>query len=53
MIGRFSDQVLPMMGKGLQPVVGALYSFSAAPDANRRMEAGGVFGKFVLTDFHE
>ncbi|NKK72802.1 zinc-binding dehydrogenase [Rhizobium leguminosarum bv. viciae] len=53
MIGRFSDQVLPMMGKGLQPVVGALYSFSAASDAHRRMEAGGVFGKIVLTDFHE
>ncbi|KAA0693298.1 quinone oxidoreductase [Neorhizobium sp. P12A] len=35
MIGRFSDQVRPMMGKGLQPVVGALYSFSAASDAHR------------------
>ncbi|WP_440412391.1 zinc-binding dehydrogenase [Neorhizobium petrolearium] len=53
MIGRFSDQVLTMMGKGLQPVVGALYSFSAASDAHRRMEAGGVFGKIVLGDFHE
>lgn len=52
MIRRFRDEVLPMMGKELQPVVGALYSLSAASDAHRRMEAGGVFGKIVLGDFH-
>ena len=36
-----------------QPVVGALYPLSATSDAHRRMEAGGVFGKIVLGDFHE
>lgn len=53
MIRRFRDDVLPMMGKELQPVVGALYPLSATSDAHRRMEAGGVFGKIVLGDFHE
>jgi NADPH2:quinone reductase len=52
MIRRFRDDVLPMMGKELQPVVGALYPLSATSDADRRMEAGGVFGKIVLDDFH-
>ncbi len=52
MIQRFRDQVLPMMGKELRPVVGALYPLSAASDAHRRMGAGGVFGKIVLGDFH-
>lgn len=52
MIRRFRDDVLPMMGKELQPVVGALYPLSATSDAHRRMEAGGVFGKIVLGDFH-
>lgn len=53
MIRRFRDDVLPMMGKELQPVVGALYPLSPTSDAHRRMEAGGVFGKIVLCDFHE
>ncbi|WP_236761987.1 hypothetical protein [Agrobacterium tumefaciens] len=52
MIRRFRDDVLPMMGKELQPVVGALYPLSATSDADRRMKAGGVFGKIVLDDFH-
>lgn len=52
MIQRLKDQVLPMMGKELQPVVGALFPLSAASDAHRRMEAGGVFGKIVLSDLH-
>lgn len=52
MICRFRDDVLPMMGKELQPVVGALYPLSATSDAHRRMEAGGVFGKIVLGNFH-
>jgi NADPH2:quinone reductase len=52
MIRRFRDDVLPMMGKELQPVVGALCPLSATSDADRRMEAGGVFGKIVLDDFH-
>jgi NADPH:quinone reductase len=53
MVRRFRHQVLPMMGKELQPIVGTLYPLSAASDAHRRMEAGGVFGKIVLGDFHE
>lgn len=52
MIRRFRDQVLPMMGKELHPLVGATYPLSATSDAHRRMEAGGVFGKIVLGDFH-
>ncbi len=51
MVRRFRDQVLPTMGKELQPIVGATYPFSATSDAHRRMEAGGVFGKIVL-DFY-
>ncbi|NSY61845.1 zinc-binding dehydrogenase [Agrobacterium tumefaciens] len=52
MIRRFRDDVLPMMGKERQPVVGALCPLSATSDADRRMDARGVFGKIVLGDFH-
>jgi NADPH2:quinone reductase len=52
MIQRFRDQVLPLMSTEIQPVVGSLYPLSAASEAHRRMEAGGVFGKIVLSDFH-
>lgn len=40
-----------MMGKELQPVVGALCPLSATSDADRLMDARGVFGKIVLGDF--
>jgi len=53
MIGRFREQVLPRMGKELKPVIGAVYPLSATSDAHRRMEAGGVFGKIVLSGLHE
>ena len=53
MIGRFREQVLPRVGHELTPVIGATYPLTAAPDAHRRMEAGGLFGKVVLTGFHE
>lgn len=53
MIHRFNEQVLPMMGQKLKPVIGAVYPITATSDAHRRMEAGGLFGKVVLNGFHE
>jgi len=53
MIGRFREQVLPRVGHELKPVIGATYPLTAASDAHRRMEAGGLFGKVVLVGFHE
>ncbi len=41
-----------MMGQVLKPVIGAGYPLAATSEAHRRMEAGGMFGKIVLTDFH-
>ncbi|WP_245304693.1 zinc-binding dehydrogenase [Rhizobium multihospitium] len=38
------------MGKELQPVVRARYPLSTTSDAHRRMEAGRVFGKIVLSN---
>ncbi|MEZ2223586.1 NAD(P)H-quinone oxidoreductase [Rhizobium sp. RCC_161_2] len=52
MVSRFRNDVLPMLGKELNPVVGEVYPLSATSDAHRRMEAGGVFGKIVLSGFH-
>ena len=51
MVRRFTEQVLPMMGRGLKPVIGAVYPLKEAAEAHRRMEAGGLFGKIVLCDF--
>ncbi|SFB60272.1 NADPH2:quinone reductase [Rhizobium sp. NFR07] len=51
MVQRFTEQVLPMMGQVLKPVIGAVYPLAATSEAHRRMEAGGLFGKIVLTDF--
>lgn len=53
MVCRFSEQVLPMMGGELRPVLGAVYPLQEASEAHRRMEAGGLFGKIVLTGFHQ
>ncbi|WP_223565025.1 NAD(P)H-quinone oxidoreductase [Agrobacterium tumefaciens] len=53
MVQRFTEQVLPMMGQVLTPVIGAVYPLAAASEAHRRMEAGGLFGKIVLADFPE
>ena len=52
MIGRFREQVLPRVDHELKPVIGARYPLTAASDAHRRMEAGGLFGKVVLMGFH-
>jgi NADPH2:quinone reductase len=53
MVQRFTEQVLPTMGQVLKPVIGAGYPLAATSEAHRRMEAGGMFGKIVLTDFPE
>jgi len=53
MVRRFAEQVLPMMGGELRPVIGAVYPLEEAAEAHRRMEAGGLFGKIVLTGFHQ
>ncbi|THV12696.1 NAD(P)H-quinone oxidoreductase [Rhizobium rhizophilum] len=53
MVQRFTEQVLPMMGQVLKPVIGAVYPLAVTSEAHRRMEAGGLFGKIVLTDFPE
>ncbi|KGE00258.1 NAD(P)H-quinone oxidoreductase [Rhizobium sp. YS-1r] len=53
MIRRFKEQVLPLVGQVLKPVIGAVYPLAATSEAHRRMEAGGLFGKIVLTDFPE
>lgn len=53
MISRFNEHVLPRVGSELKPIIGAVYPITATSDAHRRMEAGGLFGKVVLTGFHE
>ncbi len=53
MVRRFAEQVLPTMGRELAPIIGAVYPLKEAAEAHRRMEAGGVFGKIVLTGFHQ
>ncbi|NKM59206.1 zinc-binding dehydrogenase [Rhizobium anhuiense] len=53
MVRRFTKQVLPMMEHELKPIIGAVYPLTATSGAHRRMEAGGSFGKVVLTGFHE
>lgn len=50
-VRRFTEQVLPMMGRELKPVIGAVYPLKEAAEAHRRMKAGGLFGKIVLCDF--
>lgn len=50
MIRRFADQALPLFREGrLRPIIGQTFSLSEAADAHRYMEAGGGFGKVVLT----
>ncbi|BCH57035.1 zinc-binding dehydrogenase [Agrobacterium vitis] len=51
MVRRFREQALPMTGQVLKPVIGAVYPLAATSEAHRRMEAGGLFGKIVITDF--
>jgi NADPH2:quinone reductase len=50
MIKRFAEKGLPLfVSGGLCPVIGKIFSLSEAGDAHRYMEAGGGFGKTVLT----
>ncbi len=45
----FAHDVLPLLSDGAcQPVVHAVYPFSAMADAHRAMEAGDPFGKLVV-----
>ncbi|OCI98378.1 quinone oxidoreductase [Agrobacterium sp. 13-626] len=53
MVRRFAEQVLPTMARELAPVIGAVYPLKEAAEAHRRMDAGGLFGKIVLTGFHQ
>lgn len=50
MVRRFVDGALPMFGDGrLRPLVGKVFPLSEAAEAHRWMEAGGGFGKIVLS----
>jgi len=50
MVRRFAHGALPMFAQGrLHPVVGRTFPLAEAAEAHRYMEAGGGFGKVVLT----
>lgn len=50
MVRRFAEGALPMFADGwLKPLVGATFPLVQAAEAHRAMEAGGGFGKIVLT----
>lgn len=50
MIMRFAKDGVPLFASGiLRPVIGKTFRLSEAADAHRYMEAGGGFGKTVLT----
>jgi NADPH2:quinone reductase len=50
MVRRFADSALPMLMDGrLKPLVGRIFALEEAAAAHRFMEAGGGFGKIVLT----
>lgn len=50
MIRRFAENGLPLLASGLlRPVIGKEFPLSQAGDAHRYMEAGGGFGKTILT----
>jgi NADPH:quinone reductase len=50
MIRRFAEGALPMFVDGrLKPVIGRTFPLADAAEAHRFMEAGGIFGKTVLT----
>lgn len=50
MVRRFAHGALPMFAQGrLRPVVGRTFPLAEAAEAHRYMEAGGGFGKVVLT----
>lgn len=50
MVMRFAKDGIPLFASGiLRPVIGKTFRLSEAADAHRYMEAGGGFGKTVLT----
>jgi len=50
MIERFAALILPLLAAGrLRPLIHATFPLEKADDAHRLMEAGGGFGKIVLT----
>jgi NADPH2:quinone reductase len=50
MVRRFAEGALPLLTDGrLKPLVGKVFPLSRASEAHRYMEAGGGFGKIVLT----
>lgn len=50
MVARFAQGALPMLIDGrLRPLVGKVFPLSQADEAHRYMEAGGGFGKVVLS----
>lgn len=54
MVRRFAAKGLPMFGDGrLKPVISRTYPLEAAADAHSAMEAGGGFGKIVLSIANE
>ena len=49
-IAKFEKAVLPHLASGkIRPIISAVYPLAQAADAHRAMEAGGHFGKIVLT----
>jgi len=50
LIARFADTVLPLFADGrIEPLIAEVFPLARAADAHRAMEAGGHFGKIVLT----
>ncbi|RWC86335.1 MAG: NAD(P)H-quinone oxidoreductase [Mesorhizobium sp.] len=50
MVQRFAALALPLFAAGrLRPLIDHVFPLAEAADAHRRMEAGGGFGKIVLT----
>lgn len=49
-IAQFADTVLPLFAAGtIAPLIAEVFPLARAADAHRTMEAGGHFGKLVLT----
>ncbi|TIW86981.1 MAG: NAD(P)H-quinone oxidoreductase, partial [Mesorhizobium sp.] len=50
MVQRFAALALPLFAAGrLRPLIDHVFPLAEAADAHRRVEAGGGFGKIVLT----
>ncbi|WP_316237867.1 zinc-binding dehydrogenase [Bradyrhizobium sp. SZCCHNR1015] len=50
MIERFAPLALPLLAEGkLKPLIRAVLPLQQAAEAHRLMEAGGSFGKIILT----